>query len=126
MKPTLKILPEEYSVLRFNPEQKLPQWALTSHFLSVTRTPEELSVVTIMNDEIPVDVRKSDGWRVIMINGPLDFGLVGIIAGITAVLKNSNIPVFVISTFDTDYFLVKSELLDEAKAALEDESYRFT
>jgi hypothetical protein len=122
---TLKVFPEEYSILRLNPDEPLPDWIRQDKFLAITRTPDELSVVAVQNNDIPGEIKVSKNWRMIMIMGPLDFGMVGIIAGITAVLAKKKIPVFVISTFDTDYFLVKSEKLDETIATLEQEQYIF-
>lgn len=64
--------------------------------------------------------RSEPGWRVLKIHGPFDFGVVGILAQASGVLARAGIPIFALSTFDTDYLLVKQGLLDAACAALEE------
>jgi hypothetical protein len=125
MKPALSVFPGEYSILRFNSEDPLPGWILSAEFFSITRTPDELSIITDHVGPVPENTRISKNWRMIRINGQLDLGLVGIIAGITAILKVKNIPVFILSTFDTDYILVNKGHLSEATEALEQEGYNF-
>jgi hypothetical protein len=74
---------------------------------------------------VPADVRCEPGWRALAVKGPLDFGLTGILASIAAPLAEAGISIFAISTFDTDYVLVKAERLDDAVEALRRAGHRF-
>lgn len=78
----------------------------------------ERSLVCETSRVPPNATDRSDGWRAMRIVGPLDFGLVGILAGVSAVLAGAGVPIFAVSTFDTDYVLVRSETAEEAVAAL--------
>ena len=92
----------------------IPEWA-HSGFFSMTRTPDELSIVC--NEEIvPDGVACEKGWHCLQVKGPLDFALTGILASLAAPLAEAGISIFAISTYDTDYFLVKE--LDRAIAVL--------
>jgi len=85
--------------------------------VSVTRTATELSV-TCLQDQVPDGVTSETDWRCLRIAGELDFSLVGVVASLTTVLAVADISVFVCSTFNTDYVLVKQKCLDKAIAAL--------
>lgn len=92
-------------------------------FVSWVRTPDEFSLC-IETSYVPANVSsRSDGWGCIMVEGPLDFGLTGILAKISHVLAQENISIFAISTFDTDYILVKQTALAQAKSALVSAGY---
>ncbi len=95
----------------------LPDWARASRFLTLSVTPTETSLVCEAAC-VPDGVRSERGWRCLGVDGTLDFALVGIVAGLTTVLADHGISVFVVSTFDTDYVLVKADRLDAATAAL--------
>lgn len=84
----------------------------------MTRTPTETSIVC----EAP-PVEGEPGWRALMVEGPLDFSLTGILAGIAAPLAAAGISIFAISTFDTDYVLVKEARIDEATTVLRAAGY---
>jgi hypothetical protein len=113
----LSLLPETLAVCRLDPDASIPAWALSSGFLSVTRTGEELSVVCMQRD-IPKGVVYEPGWRTLKVEGPLDFSLVGILACLAASLASAGISIFAISTYDTDYLLVKAERIREAMHVL--------
>lgn len=82
------------------------------------KTDDEISLVT-EEDNVPATATDvSHGWKCLKIDGRLDFSLVGILAGITSKLAENGIPVFAVSTFDTDYFLVKSEHFEKALGVL--------
>ncbi|HVN58247.1 MAG TPA: ACT domain-containing protein [Bacteroidales bacterium] len=121
----LKVLPAIYTVYRFETHAELPSWIYDSEFYSVTMTGDEISVVTLHHDSVPPGVRYEEGWRIIRICGQLDFSLVGIISEISGILKESRIPVFVISSFDTDYIMVKSARLGNAIDALSGQGHKF-
>lgn len=118
----LTVLDGKYTIHRFSPESDIP--ALTGNFLSITRTDDELSIVC--DADIPLKSEKSErGWACIKVLGPLDFGLTGILARIASVLAEAEISIFAISTYDTDYILVKKEKLAKAKEALLEAGYVF-
>ena len=120
----LAILDSEYTVHRFSPESEIPANALTGNFLSITRTDDELSIVC--DADIPLNSDKSEsGWSCIRVLGPLDFGLTGILAKIASVLAEAEISIFAISTYDTDYILVKKEKLMAAQETLLEAGYIF-
>ena len=105
---------------------KLPKGLIEDGFCCVTRTEDELSVVC-ETSKIPDDaLAREDGWKAFKVLGPLDFELVGILAKISAALANANVPLFAISTYDTDYILVKEEHFDSAVVALREEDYDVT
>ena len=112
----LEVLPGNYVICRFEPGTSVPEWA-RGELVSVTRTPDELSIVC-RDEEVPADVQCEPGWRCLRIAGTLDFSLVGVIARITTVLAETGVSVLAISTFDTDYFLVR-DMERGAKALLE-------
>ena len=100
---------------------KLPESLFDGGFCCVTRTEDELSVVC-ETGKVPEDaLAREDGLRALKVQGLLDFGLVGILAGISTALASVSVPLFAVSTYDTDYVLVKEENLDLAIAALRDE-----
>ena len=107
----LRATPWRLAVCRFAPDAPLPAWVLhaSAEFWSITRTPHELSVVCSEDDLPPsVDRQVERDWRAFAVVGPLPFGLTGVVSGITTPLAAAGIPVFVISTYDTDYLLVRS------------------
>jgi hypothetical protein len=105
------------AVCRFEPSALLPEGLDGSEFYSVTRTKEELTVVCREDLVVPGTVCEN-GWRCIRVQGVLDFSEIGIMFSITRPLAEAGISVFVISTYDTDYFLVKEKQLAEAIDAL--------
>ena len=111
---TLEVLPGTFAVCHMSATDPVPNWA-TGEFVSITRTPDELSVVCPQSD-VPQDVRVERGWRCLRVAGKLDFSMVGVIASLTGILAAANISLFVVSTFDTDYLLVKE---GDLKAAVE-------
>lgn len=113
----LAVLPGRLAVCRLPPEDAIPGWASAAGFSSVTRTRDELSVVCA-EAAVPADVRCERGWRSLVVAGPLDFGLIGVIASLAEPLARAGIPIFVLSTFETDYLLVKEARLAEAGAVL--------
>ncbi len=118
----LSILPNEYAIHRFSPESDIP--TLTGNFLSVTRTEDELSILCDADIALNSDESES-GWACIKVLGPLDFFLTGILAKFSSVLAEAEISIFAISTYDTDYILVKKEKLVAAKDVLLQTGYIF-
>ena len=121
----LTVLEKKYSIYNFKQGSVLPEWVYSSEFCSVTSTNDELSVVTVQNDHISDWIAVSKDWRIFRIEGPLDFSLIGVIADISAILKEAKISVFIISSYDTDYILVKEKDLNTSIASLENKGYNF-
>jgi hypothetical protein len=122
---TLHWLDGLFAVCRLAAETPLPAWAVGAGtgFLSITRTPDELSIVC-REEDMPDDVRCERGWRCLRVAGSLDFALVGVLASLLAPLAEAGVAVFVLSTFDTDYLLVKDDRRDAAIAALRRAGHR--
>jgi hypothetical protein len=114
---TLRVLPGVLAVCRLPPDAALPGRALSGRFVSVTRTAEELSVVCA-EEVVPADGQCEGGWRALQVAGPLDFALTGILAALATPLAAAGISIFALSTYDTDYVLVKERTLAEAIAVL--------
>jgi uncharacterized protein len=95
----LTTVPDTLTICRLAPDADLPAWAMGASFWSVTRTPDELSVV-VAKEHVPAGVRAEGAWRV------------------AEPLARARINLFAISTFDTDYILVASDRLDDARRAL--------
>jgi hypothetical protein len=125
MKLDFTLLNGIYSIYRLNNDSAIPGWICKSEFYSVTRTKDELSVVCLHVDEIIADNIKIDSyWRILKINGPLDLSLTGIIAGIAGLMMENKIPVFTVSTYDTDYILVKDQNIDKVLTVLENDGHK--
>lgn len=120
----LSILNDHLAVCQLPAGSPIPAWALNGEFFSVTRTAEELSIVC-PEGKVPAGSKAERGWRALQVVGPLEFGLTGILAGIAGVLANAGISIFAVSTYDTDFILVKSAVLDEAVRALKAAGYDF-
>jgi len=113
----LHTLPDLYAIVRLDPDGSVPEWVLDSPFWSVTRSDSELSIVCAEED-IPDDARAERGWCALQLAGPLDFSLVGVVASLVSPLAEANVSIFVISTFETDYLLVRESDHSRAVAAL--------
>lgn len=114
----LDLLPATFAVARLDPGAPLPPWATTSPLLSaVVRTATELSILTT-ETEVPPEARAERGYRAFRVRGPLPFDLVGIFASMAQPLAEARLPIFALSTFDTDYVLVKKADLERARAVL--------
>lgn len=92
-------------------------------WLFVGKTDAEISVVCLTADVPHATLAREDGWRALRVAEPMDFGLTGVLAGISNVLARAGISIFAVSTFDTDYILIKAENLDLAQTALETGGY---
>ncbi|MEO8027381.1 MAG: ACT domain-containing protein [Bryobacteraceae bacterium] len=114
---TLRALPQLFAVARLPAGAPLPRWATGSPWFSVTRTGEELSIVC-KADAVPANVRCEKAFRALMVEGPLDFALTGILASLSKSMSDAKISLFAISTFDTDYILVRQASLAKAVRAL--------
>lgn len=115
---TLSVLEQTFAVCRLDPATPFPSWAHES-FVSITRTRDELSIVCEQR-LVPDDVQAERDWRCLGIVGPLPFALTGILLSLAQPLAERGISIFAVSTFDTDYLLIKASSLDPAIAALRD------
>jgi hypothetical protein len=113
----LYALDDLYAVVRLEPDADIPSWARTGHFWSVTRSDSELSVVC-PQEQVPSDASAERGWCAFEVAGPLDFSLTGVVASLVTPLADEDIPLFVVSTFETDYLLVREHDLHRSVAAL--------
>ena len=119
---TMKLLKEKYGVSRLDKNELIPKWAQNSDFFSITKTCDELSIVC-SQDDIPNDIKCEKDWRILKIEGQLDFSLIGILSSISTILAQKGISIFAISTYDTDYILVKNKDIDNAIESLIKERY---
>ena len=103
---TLSILDGAFAICRLDASAQLPEWAMAGDFFSITRAASEISIVCAQ-EGVPEDVRCERDWRCFRVEGPLDFSLTGILNSLTAPLASAGVSIFAISTFDTDYLLVK-------------------
>lgn len=122
--PGLTLLSGKFAVHRLAAHIVIPPEVFSSEIFSVTRTQDELSIVCSEKISIESDSQEK-GWCCIKVLGPLDFSLTGILAQLSHVLAEAKISLFAISTFDTDYLLVKSDDTDKAKEALIRAGYLF-
>ncbi len=119
---TMSVLAGNFGVCRLDSGSGIPEWALESDFYSISKTSDELSIVCPEAD-VPGNVICERGWKGLKVEGPLDFGLTGILAGISAVLAGKEVSIFALSTYDTDYILVRKKNLETAVEALEEAGY---
>jgi hypothetical protein len=119
MNHPLRLLDGELTILRLPPDTPTPSWMnlLSRPLVSVTRTPYELSILCPSVD-VPHGVTCEAGWRAFTVEGKLEFSAIGVLAAILNPLAEAGISILSISTFDTDYVLVRTGVLEEATAAL--------
>jgi hypothetical protein len=115
----LRTLSERYAIARLAADAPVPEWVGGQEFLAVVRTRNELSIVC-REDGVPANhTEVQREFRCLVVAGTLDFAQTGIIAQLAQPLAAAGIPIFGISTYDTDHILVRQDRLEEAKAALE-------
>ena len=117
----LQKMPYDLSVCKAGSESDID---LSKEFYFIAKTDEEISLVC-RTDDVPDNViKREDGWKCFRIRGPLDFSIVGILSELTGILADNGIAVFAVSTFDTDYILVKKDKFELAGMVLVDSGYR--
>ena len=122
----LELLPDTLAICRLDAGAALPRWADgPGAFLTVSRTADELSITGVQR-LVPADARCEREYRAFRVRGPLPLDLIGILASIADPLAEAGLGIFAISTFDTDYVLVKSRDLPVALEALERAGHRVT
>lgn len=122
---SLTVLPGGFAVCQLAADAPVPQWGLAGPFASVTRTADELSVVCA-EAAVPASVKAVTGWRVLRFGGAFAFEETGVLASVTGPLAAAGISLFALSTFDTDYVLVRENDLARALAVLEEAGHRIS
>ena len=117
MKLSLLVLDPMFAICSLKRDSPLPEWATSSDFYSITRTYDELSIVCL-ESAVPEGVQCERGWRCFRVAGTMDLSAVGVLASLAGPLAEAGISIFAISTFDTDYLLVKAEAVEKAMVAL--------
>ncbi len=120
MSMELKKLSHELTVCKV---QSMSNIDLDSKFFFVAKTDEEFSLVCLTADVPAQTLEREDGWKCFRIQGVLDFSLIGILSKISGVLADAGIGIFAVSTFNTDYILVKAADFDNAAAVLSSAGY---
>ncbi|CEP11458.1 hypothetical protein [Parasitella parasitica] len=120
----LKFLPDTFAVHQYDRDFQVSPSVLSAPWFTISKTAFELSLILPTEYQLPDPQPKhtEDGWRMFQVDAQMDFGLVGILARIVTPLKDHEIPVFVVSTYDTDYIMVKDDKLTEAIKVLNRES----
>jgi uncharacterized protein len=113
----LSLLPETFTICHLASDAAVPEWATRGQLFSITRTSDELSLIT-ETAFVPEKLRTAVSWRVLKVHGPFELSEVGVLAALLTPLAAAGVSVFTISTFDTDYLLVQSIQLSEAVAGL--------
>jgi len=112
------IVAGRFAVARLEPGEPIPEWASSAGpFASITRTPDELSIVA-SEAAVPEGVKCERGWAMIRLLGPFLFSQVGVLASFAAPLAEAGVSLFAMSTFDTDYLLVKEDRASSARDTL--------
>jgi hypothetical protein len=110
-------VPGSYAVCRLVADALVPEWALRDSFFSVTRTRDELSIVCA-ETQVPPEVHHENDWACLKLEGPFPFSETGILTSFVQPLSDRAIPIFALSTFDTDYVLVKNPWVEKAMEVL--------
>ena len=120
---TLILFPQRMAVSKMEPGSKIPDWVEDNHFLSLTYTQDEMSIVC-EEKSMPDELLAERGWRLLQVQGPLEFSMVGVLANICTTLAKAGVSAFVVSTFETDYILVKEDVMLQATNALVNSGYQ--
>jgi len=121
----LSLLKDKYAICTLPNTAPIPDWALTETPVSITRTDKELTIVCAQ-DIIPLELQCDFNWRCFKIDGSFDLNQIGVISSISSPLADAGISIYVISTYDTDYFLVQNENLEQAISTLSDIGHNIT
>jgi len=120
----LELLDDIFAIHRLSPSVKIPEEIFGEAFFNIVKTEKELSIVcrnslTLNSEHCNVD------WSCIKVAGPLELNTTGILAKLSKVLAEAQISIFAISTYDTDYILIKADKATEAISALSAEGFQF-
>ena len=120
MNMTIRVLPQALTVCKV---EHISEIDLSRPFYFIGRTDDELSLVCETECTPAHTLEREDGWRGFRVEGEMDFSLVGILAEISGILAESGVSLFAVSTYNTDYILVKADKLDRALKALSERGY---
>jgi uncharacterized protein len=107
-----------YAIVRLAPGAPVPDWPTKGDFTSITRTADELSLVCPA-DNLPPDVQSPQRWICLKLEGPFPFELTGVLLSFIEPLSRNGVPIFAISTYDTDYVLIQTEFAGIAIGSLQ-------
>jgi hypothetical protein len=113
----LSLLNETYGICAFESDAPIPDWAVAASLCSITRTEKELTVVCSQKI-IPAGVKHESGWRCFRVDGSFDLNQMGVISSLASPLAKAGVSIFVVSSYDTDYILVKEQNVEQAVAVL--------
>lgn len=112
-------LPGPYAIVRLAPNSAVPEWATKGEFTSITRSSDELSIVCPA-ENLPREVHSLHHWICLRLEGPFPFSQTGVLLSFIEPLSNNGIPIFAVSTYDTDYVLVPEDFAGVTQQALAD------
>jgi hypothetical protein len=126
MKKTVKLRVVDgiYAISRLSPTEGIPVWADGNGFVSISRSDEELSIVC-REERVPDGTQSDPGWTCLKLLGPFAFDETGIVLSVIQPLSENGIGIFVVSTFDGDHLLVKSDRFEDARALLLNAGHAF-
>lgn len=116
-------IPGVFTVCRLAPGNPVPEWGLRGDFFSATRTADEISIVCPAA-QVPPGIHHDSGWVCFKLDGPFPFSETGILLSFVQPLSERAIPIFAVSTFDTDYVMVKEAWAEKAVGALQEAGHR--
>ena len=111
-------LPDSYVIVRLAPDAVVPEWATKGDFTSISRTSDELSIVCAASN-IPEGVDPGPRWACLKLEGPFPFSQTGVLLSFIGPLSNNGVPIFAVSTYDTDYVLIQANFLEAALKLLQ-------
>jgi hypothetical protein len=120
----LATMKETMAICRMEPHEGIPAWVVESPFYAVIRTEDELSLVC-PEERVPQEIKSDRGWCCLKIQGPMALSETGVLASLTGPIAEAGISVFVVSTFDTDYLLIKKKNLVRATRVLRQAGHSF-
>ncbi len=122
-KQTLQLLDSKLTIHSLSPDNQIPKDVFSAELFFIGKTSDELSIVCPTS--IKLDSEESEpGWQALEVLGPLGFSLTGILSNISGVLAAASISIFAVSTFDTDYIMVKEAHMSDAIKALKKAGYK--
>ena len=121
----LSLLKDKYGICTLPNTAPIPDWALTQSLASITRTEKELTIVCRL-EILPSQYQSGLKWRCFKIDGSFDLNQIGVISSISSPLADAGISIYVISTYDTDYFLIQEQNLEKTISVLSHSGHYIT
>ncbi len=121
---TLDLLEGNFVICRLPPSSSLPSWAFTGPFISITKTNDELSIITIDDNRLPKDIQCERNWKCFKLKGSFPFDMTGVLSSILNPLANADVGILAVSTFDTDYVMIKEKNLQIAIDVLKQNGHK--